>query len=146
MSSSTSFDCFCNPTTMMTCHAWHHLSMCAVQGRWWHTIPHLIQLYVLSKVYFVNHARLHLTMCAIQWIWWHATPNIVQPWVLSKGNDGMPCTTLFDRLYWTRAMRSCYAWLSSTVCVVQGSWWHAMLDVVWPCVHSKDHHAMTCLT
>ncbi len=111
MQSSTSSDRVCNPRTMMACHAWHCPSICALQGRWWHAIPHLIWLYVLSKVYALKHTRRQPAVCAIQGILRHSRYDI----------DRIVCCP--------REIMASHTRRHQTVFNVQGPWWHAMPDI-----------------
>ena len=65
------------------------------------------------------HARRSPTVCAAQGRCVYATPNVVRPCVLPKGGEVMPCLTSFDRVCCPRAVMSCHARRSLTVCVVQ---------------------------
>ena len=69
-------------------------------------------------------------------------PDVVQPCVLSIGGGGMSCPTLFDRLCIPNAVIACHARRRSTVCATQRRLWHAMPDVVRPCVLPKDDDGM----
>ena len=65
------------------------------------------------------HARRRSIVFAIHGLSCHATPDVVQPCVLPKGDDGMPRPTLFDSVWCPKAVMSCHARCSRTVCVVQ---------------------------
>ena len=77
---SMSSDTICFSREMMTHIAWCRPTMCAFQGRWWH-----------------SHAKC-LTVCAAKGPWWDAMLNIVWSCVLSKGNDGMARSTSSNRV------------------------------------------------
>ena len=81
---SMSSDTICFSREMMTHIAWCHPTICAFQGRWWH-----------------SHAKCP-TVCAAKGPWWDAMLNIVWSCVLSKGNYGMPHSTSSNRVCKTR--------------------------------------------
>ena len=143
---SSSYVCF--PKEMMACHDRHHLSMYAVQGWWWYATYEVDRQCVLSKVYdymsrqmfncewclrsmIACHAEHCPTVCIVERLRRHATPIFVLPCVLRKGDDVLLCLTLFDHVYFPRAMMESLARHRSLVCVVQGRWWHPKHNVVW---------------
>ena len=74
-------------------------------------------------------------------------PDINQQCVLPEGDDGMSCPTSFDRVCLPRAIMECHAQHRPTVCAAQGTFEHAMPDVIRPCVQSKGDdsmHAQRC--
>ena len=81
---SMSSDTICFSRAMMTHIAWCRPTMCAFQGRWWH-----------------SHAKCP-TVCAAKGPWWDAMLNIVWSCVLSKCNYGMPHSTSSNRVCKTR--------------------------------------------
>ena len=123
------FDCLCFPKAMIACHARRRPTVSAS-----------------PKAMMACHAQRHSTVCAAQRRCWHATPNFVGPCLLSKGDDGMPHPTSFDRVCCPKAVMSCHARRSPTVCAAQGQWCHAMPDVLRPCVLSKGGDVMPCPT
>ena len=66
--------------------------------------------------------------------------------MLSKGGDGMSRPTAFDRVRCPKEVMSCHARRLSTVCVAQRRCWHAMPDVVQPCVLPKRDVGMPSTT
>ena len=88
------------------------------------------------------HARRRSTVCAVKRRRCDATPDVVRPCVLRQGDDGMPCPTSFYRVYCPKALMECHARRRSTICATQRRLWHAMPDVVRPCVLPKDDDGM----
>ena len=54
--------------------------------------------------------------------------------------------TLFDHVCYPKAVISCLARRLSTVCAAQRRLWHALPDVIRPCVLSKGGDGMLHLT
>ena len=88
------------------------------------------------------HARRIRTVCAAQGLLIHAFPDIVQPCLRFKGYNGMACPTSFDRVCCPKAVMSCHAQRSQTICAAQGRLFHASPDVVIPCLLSKGGYVM----
>ena len=76
------------------------------------------------------HARRIRTVCAAQGRLIHALPDVVQPCLRFKGYNGMACPTSFDRVCCPKAVMSCHAQRSQTVCAAQGRLFHASPDVI----------------
>ena len=145
----TPSDRVCCPKAMMACHPRRRPTVCAAQGLWWHATPYAVRPCVLPKgddgmthstslnrvccptAMTACHGRRRSTVCAAKRRWLHAMPDDVRPSVLPKGYDGMPRPTLSDRVCCPRAMMAWHARRRSTICAVQGRWWHATPDVVW---------------
>ena len=143
--SPTSFDHACSPRAVMECH------------------PQVVRLFVLPKgdsgmprltsfdrvcfpkAMMACHARRRSTVCAVQRRCCHATPDVVQPCVLPKGGDVMPCPPSSDRVlsYGGDVMPRPTSF--DRVCFPKARW-HAMPDVVRPCVLSKGGDGMSRLT
>ena len=62
--------------------------------------------------------------------------------VLPKGDAGMPCLMMFDRVCCPKVMLACHARRRSTVCAVQRRSWHVTPDVVRPCLPSMGYYGM----
>ena len=62
--------------------------------------------------------------------------------MFSNGYDDMQRKISFDRVCFSRAMIACHVRRCPTVCVVKRLCMHATLDVVRPCVLSKNHDGM----
>ena len=54
----------------------------------------------------------------------------------------MSCPTSFDRVCCPKAVMSCHAQRSQTICAAQGRLFHASPDVVIPCLLSKGGYVM----
>ncbi len=124
------------------------MTLCIVQGLWWHATPHVVRVYVHYKGNYsmpcssssdrvccpramtTSHAWRRPNVCAIQGLWWHAMPYIVLPCMLLKGNDGIPCPISSDRICCPRVMMACHARHSPFVCVFQRQWWHSTSTIV----------------
>ncbi len=99
-------------------------------------------------------------VCSFQGRLWYAMPDVVRPGVLSKGDDGMPRPTLLiyvcstnarmefpwlkssDIMRCHMAMITCHDLRHSTMCAVQGPWWHATPDLVLQSVPSNGYVGM----
>ena len=92
------------------------------------------------------HARRRLTLYVVQGRWWNALPDVVLLYFLPKGHAGMPCLTSSECVWSPKTTKAWNARRFSTVCAVQGIWFPAILDVVWPCVLPKDNDGMPCPT
>ncbi len=154
----------CCPRAAQACHARLCSIVCVVQRRWWHATPYIIQPWVLSngnnkmrrgtsvisvcstRAMMECHDQCRPKLCVVEWLWWHAMPEFVRLCELSKGYYGMPRPSLFHSLCYPLATRSCHTWRRQTVCVVQGPWWHATLNVLQPCVVYKHYDGMLLLT
>ena len=66
--------------------------------------------------------------------------------LLSKVDDGLPSAMSSDHICCPRAMMAYQARRIPTVYVVQGIWFHAMTDVVRPCVQTKGNDWKSRLT
>ena len=99
-------------------------TVCAVQGRQCHVTPDVAHRVCSQRALMSRHAR----RC--------------RPCVRSSGGDVMPRPTSSDRACSPRVVMSCHARRHSTVCAVQRRRWHAMPDVVRPCLPSKGYDGM----
>ncbi len=79
----TTSDRLCCPRAMMACHALRRPTVCAAQGRWWHSTLDVVRLCAQSKAIIACHTWHCLTVCTAQRRWWHETPNVIRPFVLS---------------------------------------------------------------
>ena len=71
------------------------------------------------RVVMSCHARRRLTVCAVQGRWCHATQDVLRLCMLLNGDDIMPHPTSFDRVCCPKAVMSCHAQRSLTVCAAQ---------------------------
>ena len=104
------------------------------------------------------HTRRFLTVCLFLGLLLHSTPDVVQLCVNSKVLDIMLRPTLSNHVCCPWAMissicvcspttvMSLHAWLYLTMYVIQGLGWNATPDVVLPCLLSKGHNCIPCLT
>ena len=162
--SPISFNRVCSPRATSAFHIRLHFTVCAVQRRWWHTMPDVVHLCVYyksddvmprsmssyivycAKVMMTCHTRCRTIVCAVQGVWYHPMHDVVHPCVLSNGDDGMPRRTFLICVSTTRAIIVFHDRRRPAVCVVQSLWWHAKPDIVWPCMLLKVNDGMPLST
>ena len=71
------------------------------------------------RVVMSCHTRRRLTVCAVQVRWCHAMHDVLRLCVLPSDDDIMPHPTSFDRVCCPKAVMSCHAQRSLTVCAAQ---------------------------
>ncbi len=138
----TSSHHFCSPRAIRAWHTRHRLTVCDVQGPWWHATTDADQLCVLSKD---NDGMQHLTLSVCLCfpkammachVWGRPTVCAVQ------GYDYMPRSTSINCECCPTALIACHARHSAIVCSLKGLRWHATSNFVQPCVLSKGDDGM----
>ena len=105
------------------------------------------------------HALRRPTVCEVQRRWYYDTLDVFWPYVQSKVYDCMQCPTSSNRVCCWKAMMACHAWRRyrmwflremiafqewhcQTMCASLRQWWHAMPEVIRPCVLLKGNDGM----
>ncbi len=135
----TSSICVCNINSRMACHTRRCPTMCPIQGPWWYAMPDVIWPFVLSKDFYRMSRPLSSVRVCFPRTTRACNARHHTTCVLSKGDNGIPCFILLDRVCGKREMMACHTRRCSTVCAVEGLCRHATPDLIWLWVVSKSY-------